>query len=154
MRRALIDELEAHQLSEADSIADTLVDMGIYGNIAPFVPLLNLEDRPLRVLILQTAYNLAAQRHNSQNIMVAVERASKVVFALKTYSHFNHSGSMTTANVTDGIDVVLTLYHNQLKHGIDVVKYYDTVPPIPCYPDELNQVWTNLIHNAIYAMER
>ena len=154
LRRALIDELEAQHISDADSIADTLVDMGIYGNIAPFVPLLNLEDRPLRVLILQTAYNLAAQRHNSQNIMVAVERASKVVFALKTYSHFNHSGSMTTANVTDGIDVVLTLYHNQLKHGIDVVKYYDTVPPIPCYPDELNQVWTNLIHNAIYAMER
>jgi signal transduction histidine kinase len=33
------------------------------------------------------------------------------------------------------------------------MKHYEDVPAIPCYPDELNQVWTNLIHNAIQAME-
>jgi signal transduction histidine kinase len=48
---------------------------------------------------------------------------------------------------------VLTLYHNQLKHGIEVVKHYESLPNIPCYPDELNQVWTNLIQNAIQAMD-
>jgi signal transduction histidine kinase len=46
----------------------------------------------------------------------------------------------------------LTIYHNQLKHGVEVTKNYQTVPTILCLPDELNQVWTNLIHNAIQAM--
>ncbi|MEN8121081.1 MAG: ATP-binding protein, partial [Bacteroidota bacterium] len=42
--------------------------------------------------------------------------------------------------------------HNQLKQGIEIEKNFKTVPEILCYPDELNQVWTNLIHNSIYAM--
>jgi len=56
------------------------------------------------------------------------------------------------ANITEGIDTVLTLYHNLLKQGIEVIRNYDTIEQIPCFPDELNQVWTNLVHNAIQAM--
>jgi hypothetical protein len=75
------------------------------------------------------------------------------VFALKSYAHFDYSGQMIKANITEGIEVVLTLYYNQLKHGIEVIKHYADVPEILCYPDELNQIWTNLIQNAIQAME-
>ena len=56
------------------------------------------------------------------------------------------------ANIIEGIETVLTLYHNQLKHHVDVIKNYATLPPVQCYPDELNQVWTNLIHNALQAI--
>ena len=129
--------------------ADTLVDMGIYENIAPFIPLFQDSHS---AEILRAAYNLTSQQHHSQNIMMAVERASKVVFALKNYAHYDHLDEMTEARITDGIDIVLTLYHNQLKHGIEVIKHYEPVPAIQCYPDELNQVWTNLIHNAVQAM--
>ncbi|MGC1246890.1 MAG: ATP-binding protein, partial [Spirulinaceae cyanobacterium] len=45
-----------------------------------------------------------------------------------------------------------TLYHNQLKQGVKVQRNYTEIPSILCYPDELNQVWTNLIHNALQAM--
>jgi len=55
--------------------------------------------------------------------------------------------------IKEGIDVVLTLYNNYLKKGIKVVTHYEDVSPIKCFPDELNQVWSNLIQNAIYAME-
>ena len=45
------------------------------------------------------------------------------------------------------------MQYNQLKHGVEVRKQYaDNVPDILCYPDELIQVWTNLIHNALQAM--
>ena len=84
--------------------------------------------------------------------MTASDRAGKIVFALKTYARYDHSGELLTANIADGIDAVLTLYHNQLKHGIAVIKNIEKIPDIPCYFDELNQVWTNLIHNAIQAM--
>ncbi|GAK51219.1 histidine kinase [Candidatus Moduliflexus flocculans] len=154
LRRTLTEELETHQIDDADSIADTLVDIGIYRDLDPLLTLLKAYDLPFCMLVLQAAYNLARQQFNSQNIMLAVERTSKVVFALRSYSHVNHSGEMQLTNITEGIDTVLTLYHHQLKHGIEVVKQYDDVPDIPCYRDELHQVWTNLIHNAIYAMER
>jgi len=101
---------------------------------------------------MQTAYTLFMQKSNSDNIIKAVERASKTVFALKSYAHRDPSGKKVRAKVSEGIDVVLTLYHNQLKKGIEVIADYQDIPEIMCYPDELNQVWTNLIHNAVYAM--
>lgn len=59
---------------------------------------------------------------------------------------------MVIANLIDGIETVLTLYDNQIKQGVEVIRNYRDLPPILCYPDELNQVWTNLIHNALHAM--
>ncbi len=149
LRRALEAELETQQIAPADSLADMLVDMGLSTYMPKFDALFRREDANM---IVQTAYHLAIQQHGSENISIAVERASKVVFALKNYTHYDHTGDKTDAAITDTIDTVLTLYHNQLKHGIDVVKAYDTEPVMRCYPDELNQVWTNLIHNAIQAM--
>ncbi len=154
LRKQVARELEVFQIPQADEIADTLVDMGIYGNLEPHLPLFRQGDAQLRALLLRTASQLATQYHNSQNIVLAVERASKVLFALKTYAHVDPSGKMKTIRITEGIDLALTLYHNQLKHGIEILKRYDDVPAIPCYPDELHQVWTNLIHNAIDAMNR
>jgi len=148
-RRKLRTELEARQINDAEFVSNTLANMGICQDISPYLSLLREKNN---TLILRTAYNLFVQENNSRNIMTAVERASKVVFALKSYARHDDSGRMTTAKVTEGLDVVLTLYHNHLKHGIDVIREYDDVPEIHCYPDELNQVWTNLIHNAIHAM--
>ncbi len=157
IKRTLREELETHTVYDPDTIADTLVDMGIYEQIDSFLPLFERigkqSDDTLAASILQAAYNLSIQRHNSENIVTAVERASKVVFALKSYAHYDHSGEMVSSVITEGIDVVLTLYHNKLKHGVEVAKHYEPVPPILCYPDELNQVWTNIIHNAIQAMD-
>ena len=148
-RRALTHQMEDAAIAQADTIADTLVDMGIYEEIAAFMPLFRHEKT---IWLLGAAANIAAQRHSSENILFAVERMSKIVFALKSYAHSEASGQPTLARLQDGLEVVLTLYHNQLKHGIEVVKQYDDAPPIFCYPDELQQVWTNLIHNATQAM--
>ncbi len=149
IRRSLTEKLEAENIADADSVAHILANMGVYKDIASFLPLLNEKDN---TLILQTAYNLFVQQNNSRNITLAVERASKIVFALKNYTHHDDSGKKQQANIAEGIDVVLTLCHNQLKKGIEVVKKYRDIPEIFCYPDELNQVWTNLIYNAIHAM--
>jgi signal transduction histidine kinase len=46
----------------------------------------------------------------------------------------------------------LAIYQNQLKRGVEQIKDYQPVPNIPCYPDELMQVWSNLISNAIQAV--
>jgi signal transduction histidine kinase len=51
------------------------------------------------------------------------------------------------------METVLTIYHNAIKHGIEIIKNYDEIPMIYCFPDELNQIWTNLLHNSIQAMD-
>jgi PAS domain S-box-containing protein len=150
IRRRLRKVLEAKEIDKADWAADTLVDMGIYQEIEAFMPLFKDKDSDF---ILQVAYNLSTQQKNSKNIITAVEQASKVVFALKSHVHQDQFGVMSETNVIDGIEVVLTLYHNKLKQGVEVIRTYQDIPQIQAFADELGQVWTNLIHNAIQAMK-
>jgi signal transduction histidine kinase len=91
------------------------------------------------------------QRSN-QNIQTATERASKIIFALKNFSRQDHAGKKVPTNLNESLETVLTLYHNQIKQGIEVVRHFVELPEIPCYQDEIIQVWTNLIHNALHAM--
>ena len=149
VKRALSRQLEAEELENCDDLADRLVDMGVYNQIEPFLPLFK---RPDSSQILEIAYNLSGIQKGTATINTATERASKVVFALKTYARYDQSGEMTLANLLEGIDAVLTLYHSQFKTGVEVKRNYPELPPLLCYPDELNQVWTNLIHNALQAM--
>jgi signal transduction histidine kinase len=149
-KRALKRQLEALELDNVDTIADRLVIMGIANDIDAFVPLLK---RPDSLQILEIAYKLSELKRGTATINTATDRASKVVFALKTYARYDQSGEMTIANLAEGIETVLTLYQNQLKHGVEVIKNYAELPPVLCYPDELNQVWTNLVHNALQAMD-
>lgn len=149
LKRRLKKELEAQNIAEPDTIASILVKLGFTNDLSPFIALLQENNN---IFILEAAYNLYLQQNNSKNIMLAVERASKIVFALKNYARQSDSGEMTRATITEGIDLVLTIYHNQLKQGIEVIKDYQEVPSTLCYPEELSQVWTNLVHNAIQAM--
>jgi len=150
IKRELAKELQGYQLDYAPKIAELLVNLGIYINLSDFLPLLN---DPAHPAILDMAYRLSWLHESVETILLATERASKVVFALKTYTRYDHCGEMVAINLVDSIEAVLTLYQNHLKQGIEVVKRYAAAPPIRCYPNELNQVWTNLIHNAIQSMQ-
>ena len=149
LKRALISQLEGEDIDEADEIADTLVDMGIY-EADDFLSLLQKVDRDR---ILEMAYKLSEIQRGTQTINTAADRASKVVFALKTYARYDSSETMVESNITEGIETVLTLYQNNLKHGVEVIRNFPKIPPVLCYVDQLNQVWTNLIHNALQAMD-
>lgn len=152
-RRAIIQELAGFNLDnineKIDFIADNFVQMGIRGNITPFVGILQHHDRSK---IMELATSLCNLLTDSQNITIAVERASKIVFALKTYARYDSSEEKVPAKITDSLDIILTLYSNLLKKGVEVVRKYNANPEILCYPDELNQVWTNLIYNSLQSM--
>jgi PAS domain S-box-containing protein len=149
-KRQLIRQLEEENIPQADSVADALIDMNLFKDIEPFLALLK-DHQSER--ILKNAYQLASIRKSVSIITMATDRAAKIVFALRTYAHQNSSGEKVLANVLDGLETVLTLYQNQLKQGVEVIRNYSDLPTIWCYPDELNQVWTNLIHNALQAMD-
>jgi signal transduction histidine kinase len=149
-RKNLTQQLENQGIDSARNTADLLIDIGIHDNIDSVLPLLKHSESKE---ILNLAYNLAGLQRNSSNIMIAVERASKVVFALKNYAHYDSSGKKQNVFIYEGIDLVLELYHNQIKQGIEVTRNYNFKGEFLCYPDELIQVWTNLIHNSIQAMK-
>ncbi len=149
-KQQLTGDLMAESVEKSEEIADTLVDMEIYEKIEEFLPLFKSPDWEV---VLNSAYQFASFKKSISLIQRATAKSGKVVFALKTYAHFDSQPEKVQANLHDGIETVLTLYQNQLKHGIEVVKNYGELPEIRCYPDDLNQVWTNLVHNALQAMD-
>jgi signal transduction histidine kinase len=79
-------------------------------------------------------------------------RISELVGAMKGYSHMD-KGPFQTIDVHDGIENTLVLLGHKLKKGVQVVRDYDrSLPKICAQAGELNQVWTNLIANAVEAM--
>ncbi|MGB3536442.1 MAG: AAA family ATPase [Microcoleaceae cyanobacterium] len=150
IKRTITQQLKSYNIDNARELADLLTDSGFDGNIETLLPLLQA---PQAEQIVNIGYNIACLNSNSKNINNAVRRASKIVFALKSYARYDHNGVKQSTLVTDSIETVLELYQNNLKNGINLIRNYQNIPEILCYPDELVQVWTNLIHNAIQAMK-
>ncbi len=150
LKRQIATQLKEHNIDNARNIADLLIDIGITDKIDAYWSLLQHSQVNW---ILDLAYNLTRLLSNNRTILTSVEKASKVVFALKNYARFDASEEKQLAQVQDGLETVLEIYHNQIKQNIEVVRNYEDIPEILCYPDELIQVWTNLIHNGIQAMK-
>jgi signal transduction histidine kinase len=80
-------------------------------------------------------------------------RISALVAAIKSYSQMDRA-SMQRIDVTDGLESTLVMLGHKLRDGVTVVRDYGAgVPPVQAHAGELNQVWTNLIDNAVEAMD-
>lgn len=134
---------------DADEFAEAWVELGIGELEDKYIPL--FRSHYLRVFLDYLALEIQFRR-NTRSIQLAVDRVSKIMYALKNFSHFDSTGKKIKASIQETIETVLTIYQNQLKRGITVIKNYDEIPPIDCYPDDLLHVWTNLIYNSLQAM--
>ncbi|WP_051203203.1 GAF domain-containing sensor histidine kinase [Hugenholtzia roseola] len=143
------NKLSLEATTAPEILADWLVDMGLHTERERFLPILVL---PEATQILQVLLELVNLFRSNQTIKTATERASKVLFALKSFARKDALGKKQKVNLNDNIQTTLVLYQNQLKQGIDVIRGFSQLPDLYCFADELNQVWTNLIHNAIQAM--
>jgi len=150
LRREVTQLLDEAGIDDARHKADILVQLRAQSALQDYLPLLRHPDGDF---ILHTAQSIGSIINGTSNINAAVDRVSKIIFALKSFSRMDSTGEMTHANLRDGIETVLTIYQNQIKQGIELVCHYDEMEPLLCRPDELNQVWTNLIHNALQAMD-
>lgn len=150
IRKNMVNSLENLGINDAEYAADMLIDMDVYDNAEEFLPILLSEDMHY---ILQTAYYFSGLWRNSRNIDSAIGKASKIVFALNNYSHPESAKRFVKDDIIANIETVITLYYNQIKRNVELVRNYSDIPQIMCIPDDLNQVWTNLIQNALQAME-
>ncbi len=82
----------------------------------------------------------------------STSRISDLVGAIKNYSYMDR-GTIQEIDLHHGLDNTLKILHHKLKYGVTVNKEYSSdIPQVSAYGGELNQVWTNLIDNAIDAM--
>ena len=145
------DWMQAHAVPEPWKIASTLVEAGIgpskLTNILEAVGASALHD-----VLVRINYSFVAARM-VEEIRHGAARISDLVAAIKQYTYMDQ-GAEQEIDIHSGIESTLTILAHKLRgKGIEVEREYDqNLPKICAYGAELNQVWTNLIVNAIDAM--
>lgn len=89
---------------------------------------------------------------SSRDNQLSVQMISKIVKALKSYSYLDQAQERST-DLNEDIENTLTILHSQIPPTIMIVRKFGDIPQITCYGSELNQVWTNILQNAIQALE-
>lgn len=156
-RTALEDELaewmESHDIQDGSTMAETLVEFGF--GLADLDKILHAVSSAFLAPALEWFDNVL----NTEKLVVEIEEASKRIGALvssvKSYSHMDQAPDKQWTELRIGIDSTLTMLRHELKKkNIQVkVDFPDDLPKVKAFVGELNQVWTNLIDNAIAAME-
>jgi signal transduction histidine kinase len=91
-------------------------------------------------------------RENNQTMMTAGNRIAKIVRSLKNFARLDEA-ELQEANLHDGLESTLSLVHHEIENRATVIREYGEVPPVFCYPRQLNQVFMNLFVNAAQAIE-
>lgn len=149
----LLEWLEDYGVKEAWKLAEPMAEAGI--TVDALVPMMEpwkddpteLRDMGLRWLGL--SFEVMSMITSG---LRGAERISQLVQSMKSYSHLDQ-GARQIVDVHEGLEDTIRLFSYKLKQGVEIRRSYDsTVPKIWAYGSELNQVWTNLIDNAIDAM--
>ncbi|WP_328935538.1 MULTISPECIES: ATP-binding protein [unclassified Streptomyces] len=148
---ALTDWLDDHDITESWQIAPTFVQAGLD------IEWLDQVAAAVDAEILPSAIGWLNYTVETELLMTEIEdsttRVSNLVGAAKQYSQLDRA-PYQVVDVHELLDSTLLMLAGKFGDRIKVVKEYDrTLPKIPAYPAELNQVWTNLIDNAVSAME-
>jgi signal transduction histidine kinase len=149
----ILDWLEDRNIEDADDLAENFVDFGFTSEtldeIAESVSVQDL------VPVMQWINQMLSTERIVDEIEDASQRINDLVTSVKGYSHMDQSPEMKAADIHDGIDSTITmLSHKIRKAEVEVVREFDkNLPFVEQLPSALNQVWTNLIDNAIDAMK-
>ncbi len=81
-----------------------------------------------------------------------LDRVKRIVQNLKDFSHAGE-GDWQLSNLQDGLESTLSIVNNEIKYKAQVVREYAQLPPVECLPQELNQVFMNMLVNAAHAIE-
>ncbi len=145
--------LEEIDLPEREEILDMMIGLEIT-EVEELKNHQKVLENPDLCEILKIVSSISGFIVGIQTILFATSRVTRIAFALNTYGYTGISDKVVETDIVKSIENVLVLYHNQLKQNIEVIKRYDeNLPKIYGKPDELAQVWTNLVQNAIYAMK-
>ncbi len=151
LRKQLVAYLQKQNIENADIIARRLISAGFARkNLGKYIELF----KDGNGLLVSEVIFIVGQLHmNIDNIQIGGQKVQKILEAIKKYTHSSSPEEKVPTDVIETIETILVLYHNQLKYNIQLETRFEKVPKITANPDELGQVWTNLISNALQAMD-
>ena len=150
LRKLLTELLTERNIEPAQDIAEMMLELGYQSDAEQWNELLSRSDV---ADILTVATALAPLIRNASNVSLAAVKAKRIVMALKTFSRKSDTTIRAPIDIGQNIQTVLTLYENQMKHGMEIETTLPQDLTIYGNGDEISQVWTNLIQNAIQAMK-
>lgn len=148
----IIDWLEDHEVEKAEDLADTFVEFefgeAMLKEVKSIVP---AESVPTVLWWIGT--NLDTEKIVNE-IQTAATRIGDLVKSIKTYSHMDEEPTMEAVDINAGLKSTLTMLKFRFKkQNVELVKELDyDIPRVNALAGELNQVWTNLIVNALDAL--
>ncbi len=102
---------------------------------------------------LDSVFSFGKLFSDLKSMETAIAQMQKILFALKNYAYTQESSSPVKFKIIENLEIVLTLYHNKLKRGVEVIRNYEIDDvEVEGFPDEITQVWTNIVQNALQAM--
>lgn len=149
----LSDWLEDHGVPEPWNVAAQFADAGVgIAELDEFAAKVPASVLPLGLQWVEGAAGLDVL---SRDVLSAAERIGHLVGSIKVYAHMDRASEKEPHNLVEGLENTLVILgHKIKKKSIRVLREFtDNLPPVPAYPGELHQVWTNLIDNAIDAMD-
>ncbi len=149
-RKDLRASLSERGLSLPDRTIDALLDL----RIADDQTTQALTSRsPEFVAAVDALYHFASMKHMNRVISLAVQKSETVVSALLNYVRQDDDIDTNQVETAKELDGILTLYENSFKHGVQLQKAYRRRGLVTGNRNALNQVWMNLIRNALQAMK-
>jgi signal transduction histidine kinase len=143
----LLQDAGVHEKTEAK--ARMLMKCHAQANALDYLPLLNHAQIDL---ILTTANCIADMANGTRNINTAVGRVSRIVYALKAFSSADNAGAMMLVPLHYSLQKALA--QHQIPPGMTLVSQFEDIAPVHCTPDDVVQVGSNLILNALQAMSK
>lgn len=149
---AIRDWIQKYCADLRDDVAETFIEAGFSDEDLETLP--SKSDPKAFVQVLRWLENLVSSQRLLADLGEASSRISNLVGAIKSHVHMDRTNELQLTNIHKDIDNTLTLLGYKLREkNINVNKIYcNDLKDIPAYVGELNQVWTNIIDNAIYAI--
>lgn len=145
--QALLDE---QSIENARHYSKQLAQIGFSSKIISGK--IDLFKQESREEIVNSFHQLGMSQIQVRDIKIAISRISQLVKALKSYSHVDNE-VLTETSLVEDFENTLIILNNKLKRAITIKKEFDELPLLRCFPEKLNQVWTNLLHNSIQALK-
>ena len=140
-----VESLDAN-LEEIGQVLD------IYHKITP----LNVEAKLKEIEKLKEKIEYKEAIKEIEKLIISIKngtkRTTEIVKGLRTFSRMDED-TLKMASIHEGLDSTLILLYNKYKNRIEIVKNYCDLPLIECYPGQLNQVFMNILSNAIDSID-
>jgi signal transduction histidine kinase len=148
----ILDWLEDHDVENGDDIAETFLDFGLgVEDLEEMKTAVNGKDLNAIMWWIESTLSLESL---VGEIRESADRIGTLVRSVKVYTHMDQSQDLQPTDLHEGIRSSMMMLKHQFKvKNIQVIKEFaEDMPLVHLYPGEMNQVWTNLIDNAIDAM--